>query len=146
VLSLHVHPIILWREATAHCECACDSGRWTVRLCVESAATTEQVVDGVGPMLRLAQAWRQPFTEDVGDASPDPAPADGDRRHAAPERRAFARGGRRGSERYRSHLDTAALVAELAALRAENALLRDAAVTFGGLAERLNTKLRSRES
>lgn len=145
MLTLHVHPIVLWREATAHCECACDGGRWTVRLCAGSATTVERVVDGVGPMLRIAQAWRQPFTDDVREGTPDRAPAAGNRRHAAPDRRAFARGGRRAGERYRSHLDTAALVAELAVLREENALLRDAAMTFGGLAERLNTKLRSHD-
>jgi hypothetical protein len=146
VLTLHVHPIVLWRESTAHCECACDAGRWTVRLCVDTGTTDERVVEGVGPMLRLAQVWRQPFIHDLQEAAPDRAPADGDRRRKPRERRAFARGGRRRGERYRSHVDTAALVTEIAGLREENALLRDAAVTFGGLAERLNTRLRTRES
>jgi hypothetical protein len=35
------------------------------------------------------------------------------------------------------------LLAEIAALREENMLLRRAALAFGGLAERLNTALRS---
>jgi hypothetical protein len=65
-------------------------------------------------------------------------------RRVTPDRRAVARGGRRREERYESDRETVlGLLKEITALREENALLRRAAIAFGGLAERLNMALRS---
>lgn len=62
-----------------------------------------------------------------------------------PDRRAVRRGGRRPGERDQTDRETIIqLLAEIAALREENMLLRRASLAFGGLAERLNAVLRSR--
>lgn len=46
-------------------------------------------------------------------------------------------------ESSQSQIDAASLLAEVAQLREENALLRDAALSFGALAERLSTRVRA---
>jgi len=75
--------------------------------------------------------------------APGPSHPERDRR-VTPDRRAVARGGRRREERFQSDRETiVGLLKEITALREENALLRRAAIAFGGLAERLNIALRA---
>ena len=63
-----------------------------------------------------------------------------DRRQAAQPRRAVPRNGRRTDDDVATERVRAALVAEVATLQSRNALLENAALTFGALAERLNER------
>ena len=63
-----------------------------------------------------------------------------DRRQSAQPRRSVPRGGRRTDEAVPTEPACVELVAEVARLRCKNALLENAALTFGALAERLNDR------
>ena len=140
----HVRPIVLWRESSTYCECAWLLSRWTLRLRVGRLTAVERVFDGVGPMLRIAHLWREALLKEVPDTTANPTSITCDRRQTPPERRAVARGGRRGTEPQRSQLDPGTLLSEVASLWEENAMLRDSALSFGALAERLSQKLKLR--
>jgi hypothetical protein len=104
----------------------------------------ERAGDRITPLLPIAQQWRENVTRRVlGDEEPTSQPNDDRRRGALDDRRAVRRAGRRGEEPYRSDRHTVALLAEVARLRDENALLREAALTFGALADRLTKRIRS---
>jgi hypothetical protein len=141
-VSVHVRPIVLWRENQASCECSCVSSVWTLRLMVGGALAQERPHRSVAPMLRTANLWRETVEQMVA-----PVPAAelewtaSDRRHLGVERRAVSRGGRRSSDPNPPNLDIRALLAEMERLRGENECLRSAALTFGALAERLNLRV-----
>ncbi len=140
MVTLHVPPIVLWRESNVWCECACVSSKWTLRLGVGSMTVAERVGDRIAPLLSTAQRWRQNLATTAKPVDTAPPQQHGDRRRNASERRAAGRGGRRAEEPYRSDRHTVVLLAEVARLRDENALLREAALTFGALAERLTKR------
>ena len=97
MITLHVQPTVLWREANTYCECACVSSEWTLRLCVGSTLVEERAGDRITPFLPIAQQWRENVTRRVlGDGELTSEPND-DRRHGAiDDRRAVRRAGRRG--------------------------------------------------
>lgn len=138
MITLHGRPIILWHEARTHCDCACVSSQWTLRQYIDQVPIQERVFNDVRAMLRTSSQWREAAVNNMLNAMIDPPAMELDRRNTAPERRSVVRGGRRSAEQSRYHLDTAALLAEVGKLREENALLRDASLTFGALAERLS--------
>lgn len=164
MISLHVRPTVLWHESETHCVCSCVASEWTLRLFVDDIVVRERVVEGVRPMLRIAQEWRETVSNAHDVAAQSESRSRFDHRLAAPERRTVPRGGRRASDPSRmagaaqsatdgsptavrtetdpDHGDLCALKAELERLREENAILRDSALAFGALAERLNTAVR----
>jgi hypothetical protein len=92
-------------------------------------------------MLQTAQLWRETVEKMTAPVTAKQlARIAPDRRTFPAERRAVMRGGRRHSDPNAPILDVTALLAEVGQLREENELLRDAALTFGELAERLNLR------
>lgn len=164
MIALHVRPTVLWHESETHCVCSCVASEWTLRLFVDDIVVRERIVEGVRPMLRIAQEWRETVSNAHDVAAQSESRSRFDRRLTAPERRNVPRGGRRANDASRKagaaqserdgspagtrteteahHGDLTALKAELERLREENAILRDSALAFGALAERLNTAVR----
>src|SRR4051812_30473703 len=99
MVTLHIRPIVLWREGHAHCECIYANSAWTLRLWVGHVAARERNTAGVESMLRTAQLWRETLAGLSPAAREVPSGDRGDRRHSPTERRAVVRGGRRGRER-----------------------------------------------
>ena len=144
--------------------CSCVASEGTLRLFVDDIVVRERVVEGVRPMLRIAQEWRETVSNAHDVAAQSESRSRFDRRVTDSERRNVPRGGRRADDPPRMagadqsaaegspgatqtetdpHSgDLFALKAELDRLREENAILRDSALAFGALAERLNTVVR----
>jgi hypothetical protein len=58
-MTLHVRPIVLWREEHTRCEFVYSSSTWTLRLWVGPTMARERVGAGTGPMFRAARLWRE---------------------------------------------------------------------------------------
>jgi hypothetical protein len=146
-VSLHVRPIVLWRDDKVTCECSYASSVWTLRLMAGHAPARERAYVGVSPMLRTALLWRETVEKMTGPVTARQlARIAPDRRNVPAERRAVMRGGRRHRDANAANLDVTALLAEVGHLREENELLRNAALTFGALAERLSLRVKSTTS
>lgn len=143
-VRFYVRPIVLWREDSVICECSYASSVWTLRLMVGGAPARERTHTGVTPMLGTAQLWRETVEKVTAPVTDRPVARIGpDRRTLPAERRAVMRGGRRHSDANAPDLDVPLLLAEVGHLREENELLRNAALTFGALAERLSLRAKS---
>jgi hypothetical protein len=54
--------MLLWRESRRHCECGRVGSRWIAHLYFEDVVVEECSFDLLGPMLRMAHAWRTAVT------------------------------------------------------------------------------------
>jgi hypothetical protein len=143
-VSLHVRPIVLWREDNVICECSYASSVWTLRLMVGGTPARERTHSGVTAMLETARIWRDTVEKVPARVTDRPVARIGpDRRTLPAERRAVMRGGRRHSDAQAPDLNVPLLLTEVGHLREENELLRNAALTFGALAERLSLRAKS---